>query len=187
MSASRHSNTSLWPVWPVLGVALAALACTPGTSIGTDDVITGHERSTARVTFRMTKALPTAANVSSIVDPKSVALPIRGIVLSGASGESPLYACPVASAHACEVDVADDAAVAALFQSPIDVAPGAYDTVLFRSASEADSTVAVALPAAITLTKGDVADIALPFAPAELQRSFAVAALLAPSYQAATR
>ena len=186
MTASKNC---LWPVWPATVFALAAVACTPGTSIGTDDYITGATPApaTAHVRFEMTKA-PLAASASSAAAATKVVLPIRAIVLAGAAGEgAELFSCPAARTDGCSVDFADDAAVAALFASSVDVPAGAYDTVQLRGSATSGATVALALASPVTLAAGEDAKIALRFTPEQLQHAFDVAALYAPRHQVDAR
>jgi len=182
------SKNCLWPVWPATVFALAAVACTPGTSIGTDDYITGATPApaTAHVRFEMTKA-PLAASVPTAAAATKVVLPIRAIVLAGAAGEGELFSCPASQTDACSVDFADDAALAALFASSVDVPAGAYDTVQLRGSSTGGATVALALSSPVTLVAGEDAKIALRFAPERLQHAFEVAALYAPRHQVDAR
>jgi hypothetical protein len=183
------SRTRIWPLWPALVFSLAAVHCTPGTAIGTDDDSTAAAsgRAIAHVSFQMTKA-PSAASAPTGSSAAKVVVPIRAIVLSGAAGEgTELFSCPAARTDGCAVDFADDASIAALFTSPIDVPPGSYDTVELRAASPSGATVGLALPSPVTLAAGEDAQIALRFAPEQLQRSFEIAALYAPRHQVDAR
>ncbi len=184
------SNNRLWPIWPATLLSLAVAHCTPGTAIGTDAYVgdDAPAHATAHVSFQMTKAPSGATSAASASPATKVVLPIRAIVLSGAGGEgTEIFSCPAARVDGCAVDFGDDAAVAALFASPVDVPAGAYDTVQVRAASPSGAAVALALPSPVTLAAGEDAKIALPFAPEELQRSFAVAALYAPRHQVDAR
>ncbi len=64
--------------------------------------------------------------------PTSLRVPLHGIRLeSGAdpSASASLYACPSPDPSACLVDMADDGALAALFDGGAEVAPGTYDRI----------------------------------------------------------
>ena len=173
----------LSPIWPLL--ALALVHCTPGTSIGTDDMITGVAvpvKNTAKVTFHAS-AMPAATSVSGTLQARSTLLPIKSITLSGAPGDaSELYTCSAAS---CAVDIADATAFSGLVPAPVEVPAGTYDMVIFRAPDGA--TAGVALEAPVTLKAGDEADLALRFIPEQLQKSFEVGALYAPRHQADAR
>jgi hypothetical protein len=181
-------KSHLWPVWPFTVFALAAVGCTPGTSIGTDDYITGAAPAAAHVRFEMTRAPATATAAAQPTAAAKVVLPIRAIVLAGATSDGvELFSCPATGAGGCAVDFADDAAVAALFASTVDVPAGAYDAVQVRAASPSGATVALALSSPVTLAAGEDAQIALRFTPEQLQHAFEVAALYAPRHQVDAR
>jgi hypothetical protein len=174
----------LSPIWPLL--ALALVHCTPGTSIGTDDMITGVTapvKKTAKVTFHISALPATSAAVSGTLGVKATLLPIKSIVLSGAPGDaSDVYTCAAAS---CAVDVASNDALGALVPAPVDMPAGTYDMVLFRAPDGV--TAGVALEAPVTLHEGEEASVALRFMPEQLQKSFEVAALYAPRHQGDAR
>lgn len=70
-----------------------------------------------------------AAAGESSFTPKSLRVPLRGVRLDGAGGSATLYQC--ADGGDCLVDMADDAALDALFASAVEVRPGTYDRVAF--------------------------------------------------------
>ncbi|MDB4945421.1 MAG: hypothetical protein JWP97_4955 [Labilithrix sp.] len=107
-----------------------------------------------------------AAHGENSFTPTALEVPLHGVRLGGAdpSRDTMLYRCaadaagdmpdagpPTSTAAACLVDMANDAALAALFTAPVAVAPGTYDHVTFDTCDRGASSYTVLVSGVVDL------------------------------------